>query len=551
MPFTSRCLPACTLLLCAMASADNVVVGDGTPASCTEAGLDAALVTLVVGNQAPGGRLDFSCGAAPHTIALSAQKFLSGQVVIDGGGRITLDGQNTTRLFHVALDDPEGRTEVQLRDLTLTRGFASADHGGAILAHAGTRLALERVGITASRADLSGGAIGIEHGGTVLNITQSLFAQNRAADGGAIATSATTTIRGSRFFGNSADADQGGAIQSWVADLSIENSELRSNAADRGGAVYKRDGVLGIVGSRLSENLARQDGGAIYTEAGVEGVQIIASDLDNNLAAGSGGAILAERNLSLTLSNLRGNRADVGGAVRLLDAVFVGLSDASFSDNEARSRGGAIAAAAVTQPASLPPILSLAQITTWNNRVTGGAGGDVHLADGSPVVAIFESCTLMGASSTVGASAVHVGSLATATFGGSLLWSTSGTTCFTEPLGRIASAGFNLGPPAACQLDQPSDGALLSLPDFGLGEFANYGGRVDTFLPRPDSLAIDWRPCDGFSAPDARLRLRPVDGNGSGTAECDAGAVERQLIEIPAALLRNGFEAALGAGMSR
>jgi hypothetical protein len=46
------------------------VVGAGTPESCTEAALDAAL--------AGGGLVTFDCGAEPVTVALSAEKVITG-----------------------------------------------------------------------------------------------------------------------------------------------------------------------------------------------------------------------------------------------------------------------------------------------------------------------------------------------------------------------------------------------------------------------------------------------------------------------------------------
>ena len=58
------------------------VVGDGTPASCTEASLRAAV--------AGGGLVTFDCGqstAAPVTIHLTQRIELSTDVVIDGGAK--------------------------------------------------------------------------------------------------------------------------------------------------------------------------------------------------------------------------------------------------------------------------------------------------------------------------------------------------------------------------------------------------------------------------------------------------------------------------------
>ena len=63
-----------TLLAAALnarpARAANAVVGTGTPASCTEAAFDDALVTASAG----GGTITFNCGSGAHTITFSISK---------------------------------------------------------------------------------------------------------------------------------------------------------------------------------------------------------------------------------------------------------------------------------------------------------------------------------------------------------------------------------------------------------------------------------------------------------------------------------------------
>jgi hypothetical protein len=73
--------------LAAAARADDAVVGDGTPASCTDAALDAALIQIYFGGS-QGGRVSFNCGTTPVTIALASSKLLDAGVdtEIDGGG---------------------------------------------------------------------------------------------------------------------------------------------------------------------------------------------------------------------------------------------------------------------------------------------------------------------------------------------------------------------------------------------------------------------------------------------------------------------------------
>ena len=81
-------------------SPDNVV-GTGTPESCTEAALDAALVG--------GGLVTFDCGSESVTITLSAEKVLTqemGETTVDGGGLVTLSGEKESKQVLTVSVDP-------------------------------------------------------------------------------------------------------------------------------------------------------------------------------------------------------------------------------------------------------------------------------------------------------------------------------------------------------------------------------------------------------------------------------------------------------------
>ncbi len=85
------------------------VVGDGTPASCTEAALTTALVS--------GGTVSFNCGG-PKSILLLSVKTIAQDTTILGSNAITLTGGLTTRLFNVS-----GGATLVLRDIVLDSGF--------------------------------------------------------------------------------------------------------------------------------------------------------------------------------------------------------------------------------------------------------------------------------------------------------------------------------------------------------------------------------------------------------------------------------------------
>src|ERR1700733_6377193 len=77
------------------------VIGSGTPASCTSAAVVAAV--------AEGGIITFSCGPRPVTITMQATAKVvntSAEVVLDGGGKVTLSGGRDRRILYMDTCDP-------------------------------------------------------------------------------------------------------------------------------------------------------------------------------------------------------------------------------------------------------------------------------------------------------------------------------------------------------------------------------------------------------------------------------------------------------------
>ena len=72
------------------------VIGTGKPASCTS----AAVVKAV----ARGGVITFNCGPSPVTITMSATAKVvntSHQIVLDGGGKVTLSGAGKREILYM------------------------------------------------------------------------------------------------------------------------------------------------------------------------------------------------------------------------------------------------------------------------------------------------------------------------------------------------------------------------------------------------------------------------------------------------------------------
>ncbi len=531
-----RYLTVSSLLIFSELSFAQSVVGDGSPSSCT----DAAINTVLTDFGGQGGLMTFNCGPQTRRIFILSQKFLTGDVRIDGGDKVILDGRSLNRIFEVNVDGPKGRTEVSLSNIELSNGLASGGFGGAVLVNAGT-LTLQNVRINDSRAGLTGGAIAAAPG-SFLTIRSSKFRNNTGLDGGAIATSADTRVEDSEFVLNTATAGgqslgQGGAIQSYVSNLIIERSLFSFNLARFGGAIFKRQAALSLTNSRMENNTAATDGGAIYAEANAP--LVVATDvrfIGNIATSGAGGAMYASTAL-IDKSLFDNNRAQNGGALSLRPLnqpqPQPELKNSTLSNNFAQVQGGAVE----VQSGGNTGQFVVDQITTANNTANTGAGGDFFVAGSYQYV--FVRSTLIGASAPI---AIGGGSIFNSTtlapkFGGNLIYSRQAQDC-TGTIG-MESLGANVGP-SACNLTNAGNAAIgpdqiiLALSQIGLGEFAYYGGRYNTYLPLANSLALNTFDCS--SNTDARARPRPVGGR------CDSGAVERQLVEIGAAIFRDGFE---------
>ncbi len=266
-------------------AAANVVVGDGSPASCTEAALRDAVSKL----NADGGSLSFNCGGADHTIALNNQLAIDKRGItftIDGGARITLDGQNKTRVLFFGHDQT-----VTVKDIRIVNGRAASDSGGSRSANQGAGIyggwnaVMTIEGVTFENNNATGSAEAW-HGGGALRVEDS----------------SNVTVIDSVFRNNRANA--GGAINNLISILKIENSQFYDNTATDtrgagGGAIYNDMGKMTIKDSVFQGNSAPKLGGAIYTYAKTNNafsgpVKIIRSWIDDNRVTdpeGNGGGI--------------------------------------------------------------------------------------------------------------------------------------------------------------------------------------------------------------------------------------------------------------------
>ena len=288
------------------------VVGTGTPTSCTEAVLDAAL--------AGGGAVTFNCGPSPVTIPVTHQTTLKKKTSIDGGGLVTLGG-STAGVFEV-------RGKTTLSNLAFSDNIASAG--------------------TAKSGTPGGGAL---RNFSTLVVTNCAFSRNSAGTaqfvlGGAIENIRTLTVSNSRFEENAAGSGSsvgnGGAIYNG-GTLTLSNSTFSNNAASgSSGGFVSVGGAIGnlrtltvanstFVGNTVGAGSTDGLGGAIYNHGTLT---LSSSTFSANAAAGLGGAIENARTLTLSNSTFSGNDAAAGGAIENIGGKTI-VTNCTFSADSA------------------------------------------------------------------------------------------------------------------------------------------------------------------------------------------------------------------------
>lgn len=253
------------------------IIGNGTPSTCTS----AAVVKAV----AQGGVITFNCGPKPVTITMTATAKVvntSQQVVLDGGGLVTLSGGGKHEILYMDTCDKkqiwttdhcvnQQWPELVVQNMTFEDGYSpiqqtpGTPYGGG-----------------------GGGAIYAEGG--QLKVVDSQFLDNRCykvgPDLGGAAIRAISQwsqspiyITSDTFHGGV--CSNGGALSSIGSNWDVINSVLTGNRAigwganparpstpggGSGGAIYN-DGDsynLFIAGTIMSNNIAREGGGAIF-----------------------------------------------------------------------------------------------------------------------------------------------------------------------------------------------------------------------------------------------------------------------------------------------
>jgi len=228
------------------------VVGDGRPASCTSAAVVAAV--------ARGGHVTFDCGPAPVTsrrTRTAKVRNTNPLLILDGGGRVTLDGVGRRRiLYQNTCDRAQAWTTSHCQDQAtptlIIRGLALR----------GGRLIVQRSTFIANRCDLNGPDVGgaairvlDQYRDRPVQVSASVFRGGRCANGGALSSIGVSwVITGSRFIDNRATG------------RGANPARPGTPGGGNGGAVYL-DGnrfTLTLRDSVIQDNVAPEGGGAVF-----------------------------------------------------------------------------------------------------------------------------------------------------------------------------------------------------------------------------------------------------------------------------------------------
>jgi hypothetical protein len=297
------------------------VIGTGTPAGCTS----AAVVQAV----AEGGIIAFDCGPAPVTITMTATAKVvntSHQVVLDGGGKVTLSGGGSTRILYMnTCDQAQTYTttdcweqqwpQLVVQNLTLSDAYSAiqqsktASYGGGAIFDEGGQLKVVNSVFTGDRCYASGPDLG----GAAIRAT-GMYMQ------------VPVYITNDTFTGNS--CSNGAALSGLYANFAVYNSVMTGNQATGSGANPAKSGTAG-----------GGSGGAIYTDGNGYDLLVAGTVMSGNKANEGGGAIFfvvdaGGGTLSIDDSTLRDNPS---GAFQNAPGIFDEVNSVVTTPSESGS----------------------------------------------------------------------------------------------------------------------------------------------------------------------------------------------------------------------
>jgi hypothetical protein len=450
------------------------VACEGNVCACTEAGIRAAIAE-------GGGPFTFNCDG-PTTVVTDAEIVIDNHVILDGGGTLTVDGNQSHRVFQVSF-----RKRVELRGFLVTGGTTvNGDEGGGGIYNNDGTLTLTKSTVSGNTA--AGGSYHADppstrgNGGGIYNRGQGTLTLTKSTVSGNTATPDT-----SGEFSTSEGGSGGGIYNSGLLTLNdstvSDNSALTAHHilggfAGAGGGIYTNEGTMTLTNSEVSGNSGESIGGGIYNHQGT--ITLTNSTVLDNSTEGDGGGIYNHRG-TITLTNSTVSRNN-----------FHGIGNYEGT-------------------------ITLTNSTVSGNSFLGvyNVGGTMTLTNSTVSGEVFVQ-SVLGSFPSVEMTATVIEGACTENFDARATWT---------------SNGYNIETPGdTCDFNQVSDQVNVSAGYLKLGPLQDNGGPTETHALGAGSVAIDVvaeADCvDASGQPlteDQRGVARPQGG------ACDVGAFEREV----------------------
>ncbi|AVP98523.1 hypothetical protein C7S18_15605 [Ahniella affigens] len=357
----------------AQATAGGTVLGNGSPGSVTTAMIQAALDA--------GGAITFNLGSNPSTIVLTSTLTVSRDVVLDGGGLVTLSGGDARRILRIINTNPNANAPVftvTLQHLNLLDARVSDGRGAAIFADFNQtfphkiNLSLVDVDIVNSDAPLDGSSQ--DDGGGALyalllnriDIADSRFQNNTGSNGGAVYSLGTLAVNivDSAFIGNQAIGTGGNP----------------GNGGNAGGlGVDGAARLLDVCRTRFVDNTSNAFGAGFFSvmydtqsRSRFEDV-LFQGNRQLSSTQHTGGAYIQDGPFALERVAFINNEANGFGGLFVAGSASGMIRNATFAGNVARQGLGAAMALTNTAP------IQIVNSTIANNVATAAFAAGISI----------------------------------------------------------------------------------------------------------------------------------------------------------------------------
>lgn len=476
-----------------VAGAEDRVVTD-----CGDSGGANQLRAGIAAVQSSGGTITFTCG--PAIIVLDSQlPTVTGTITIDGGGQITLSGGNATRPFFVSSG------VLTLRGITVSNG-AAGNRGGAITVTNGELNAVDTI-IQNSFSTDQGGGVSVD-GSSVTFDTVTLRNNNGTLSGGGLYASSSSLDLTNVTFSKNTSGDAGGGLGMEASTMTWVGGVVSENTATNGGGVSIANTLLpaapeaSLSGVVVSANFATTgSGGGLRLTADTQ-TTIDGGAIELNYASQYGGGISTAGELTMSNTRVFGNSAGSGGGVHVAGSLQA--TGSLLEANAAYYSGGGVYAEKGTTT-----IVSSTFADNSTEEKFSSFGGGVYHYSGSTEL---RNVTMHG-NYAARALAIFASSNALTVYNTLI---SKGFVYDEGNCNKALSGGFNLSSDASCGFGPGRDNVAA----MKLGPLSDNGGATSSFLPAPDSPAVDAGTTAGCPATDQRGVARPQG------LSCEVGAVE-------------------------